>query len=98
MLTAENIKNLFVPILNQTLSAEQLVARLANIVASVAGVIAFFYLLYAGILYITSGNNPDQAKRAQIAIVNVIVGIIIIALSYIIIRLIGNFSVRIIQG
>jgi hypothetical protein len=97
MITAENIKNLFVPIINQTVTAEQLVASIANIAASVAGIIAFFYLLYAGLLYITSGNNPDQAKRAQAAIANVIIGIIVIALSYLVIRVIGNFAITIIQ-
>lgn len=93
MITAENIKNLFIPILNQPMTVEQVVARIANLVASVAGVVAFFYLLYAGLLYITSGNNPEQARKAQAAIVNVIVGIIIIALSYVIIRIAGSFPI-----
>jgi len=97
MITSEDIKNLFVPIINQSLTAEQLVANIANIAATVAGIIAFFYLLYAGLLYITSGNNPDQAKRAQSAIANVIIGIVVIALSYLLIRVIGNFAVTIIQ-
>lgn len=96
MINADDIKNLFVPILSQPMSLEDLVARIANVLAGVAGVIAFFYLLYAGILYITAGNSPDQAKRAQLAIVNVVIGILVIALSYLIIRTIGTFAGRII--
>ena len=97
MITAENIRDLFVPILNQSLPIDELVARVANVVAAVAGIIAFFYLIYAGILYITSGNSPEQAKRAQGAIANVIIGIIVIAMSYLLIRVISNFTSQIIR-
>jgi len=97
MLTPDDIKNLFVPISGGAVSIEELVSRLTNLATAVAGVLAFFYLLYAGILYITSGNNPDQAKKAQQAIINVIIGIVIITLSYVIVRIISNFALRLLS-
>lgn len=63
---------------------QELVTKIANIIGIVAGALAFIYLLYAGILYITAGGNPDQAKKAQTSIINAIIGIIIIVLAYII--------------
>jgi len=97
VITPDDIKNLFVPISGQAASIESLVARLTNLATAVAGVLAFFYLLYAGILYITSGNSPDQAKKAQQAIINVIIGIVVIALSYVIVRVVSNFALRLIS-
>jgi len=93
MPTADDIKNLVVPIATGSLSLEQLVAKIAGIFVTVAGILAFFYLIYAGILYITAGNNPDQAKKAQAGLINVIIGVIIISLSYLIIRTVGNIIV-----
>jgi hypothetical protein len=97
MLTSEDIKNLFLPLIGPSLTLEVLVAKIANVAVAIAGVLAFFFLIYAGILYITAGNNPDQAKKAQGAVVNVIIGIIIIALSYMIVRLVGSSLIRIIK-
>jgi len=97
MITTEDIKNLTIPILGSAPAFSDLVARIANIFVTIAGILAFFYLVYAGILYITSGNNPDQAKKAQAGLVNVIIGIIIITLSYVIVRTVGNIITTVIK-
>lgn len=44
-----------------------------------AGVIAFAYLIYGGILYITAGGDAEKAGKGRTAIVNAIIGIVIIA-------------------
>jgi len=95
MITGEDIQKLIIPIITTPVSLTDLVARIANIFAILAGVIAFFYLIFVGILYITAGNSPDQSKRALAGLINVIIGIIIIALSYVIIRVVGNFAITI---
>jgi hypothetical protein len=59
----------------------------------IAGVAAVIFLIYYGILYITSQGNPEKTKLARAGIINAIVGIIIITAAYGIIRLaitIGN--------
>jgi len=53
----------------------------------IAGFLAVFYLIYAGVQYITSNGVPDKAKAARGAIINAIIGIIVIVASYAIIRL-----------
>lgn len=64
-----------------------------NLILLVVGVLAVFYLIYSGFLYITSGGNPDNVKKARAGIINSIVGIIIILAAFVIVRFavgIGN--------
>jgi len=97
MITADDLKNLIVPIITGNFSLDQLVAKIAALFVTVAGILAFFSLMYSGVLYITAGNNPDQAKKAQAGLINVIIGIVIIALSYLIIKTVGNVLVVLIK-
>lgn len=73
------------------------IANLANqvlgIVLLLAGIIAIFYLVYSGFLYVTSAGNPEKVKTARQGIINAIIGIIIIVAAFFIVRfagLIGN--------
>lgn len=54
----------------------------------IAGILAFVYLVYSGILYVTAGGNPDQAKKGQQGIINAVIGIIIITLAYTILTIV----------
>lgn len=54
------------------------------------GVLAFFYLVYAGIMYITAGGNADQAKKASQGILYAVIGIVVAVLAYTIIAVIAN--------
>jgi hypothetical protein len=81
--TATNGKEQFISLANTAL----------NLVLLVVGVLAVFYLIYSGFLYITSGGNPDNVKKARAGIINSIVGIIIILAAFVIVRFavgIGN--------
>jgi len=61
----------------------------------IAGVLAFIFLVVAGISYITAGGNPEQSKKAQQGLINAIIGIIIISLSFAILRAFGWITVGI---
>lgn len=64
-----------------------------NLVLLVVGVLAVFYLIYSGFLYITSGGNPDNVKKARAGIINSIIGIVIILAAFVIVKFavgIGN--------
>lgn len=56
--------------------------RLINWVGIIAGIVAFFYLVYGGFIYITAAGNPESAKKGGQAIVNAIIGLVVIALAY----------------
>lgn len=55
-----------------------------------AGVIAVVYLVYGGILYITAGGDAEKATKGRTAVINAIIGIIIILLAYVIVRWVGS--------
>lgn len=46
-----------------------------------AGAIAIVYLIYGGILYITAGGDAEKASKGKTALINAIIGIIIVFLS-----------------
>jgi len=58
--------------------------RVVNFILGIAGGIAVIYLIWAGIQYITGGAKGAQA--AKDAIVNAIIGVVVILLSYVIVN------------
>jgi hypothetical protein len=66
-----------------------------NTITLIAGIAAIIFLIYYGILYITSQGNADKTKIARAGIINAVIGIIIITAAYAIIRLavtLGNIG------
>jgi len=74
------------------LDINTLFGKTTSIIALVAGMIAFIYLVYSGILYLTAAGNPDSAKKGQQGIINAIIGIIIIVAAWAIIGAISGTS------
>ena len=60
---------------------------LLNIITLIAGILAVFYLIYGGILYITSGGNQDRIKTARATIINTIIGVVVIVAAYFLIKM-----------
>jgi hypothetical protein len=65
----------------------------ANFIAVVAGVAAVFMVIYSGLRFIISGNNPEGQKHARSILEGAIVGLVIIALAWLIITVITNILV-----
>lgn len=55
-----------------------------------AGAIAVIYLVYGGILYITAGGDAEKATKGRTAIINAVIGIVIIVLALIIVTWVMN--------
>jgi hypothetical protein len=66
------------------------IIRIINIALTVAGLIAVLFLIIGGFRYITSAGNEEVAESAKKIITNSIIGIIIIILSFVIVRVISN--------
>jgi hypothetical protein len=62
------------------------IVRILNYVLSFVGLIAVGFLIWAGFLYLTSGGNEEQSGKAKKLILQVIIGIIIILLSWVIVN------------
>jgi len=59
--------------------------RLLNWVLVLAGLLAVIYLIYGGIMYITAGGDADKATKGRTAVINAIIGIIIILLAIVVV-------------
>lgn len=62
---------------------EQMVGTIINQAMGLLGVLLFAYLLYGGFLWMTSGGDTKGADKAKATITNAIIGLMIIALAYI---------------
>lgn len=74
--------------------SEGIISTVLTWVLVLAGAIAVIYLIYGGLLYITAGGDAEKATKGRTALINAIIGIIIIALAILIVQWVG----KIIQG
>lgn len=61
------------------------VLRIANWILWFAGALVLIYLVYGGILYITAGGDAEKATKGRTAVINAVIGLIIILLAVVII-------------
>lgn len=87
---------LIVPTLGGPYTLSGLISLIVSWLLVIAGALAFIFLVYAGILYITSGGNSEQQKKAQSGLVSAIIGIIVIVLAYVLVRVANNLALGII--
>ncbi len=66
------------------------ILKIINIALSVAGLIAVLFLIIGGFRYITSAGNEETAEQAKKVITNAIIGVVVIILSFVIVRVISN--------
>lgn len=57
-----------------------------------AGVVAIFFIIYAGLKYINSGGDPKQVEGARHTLTYAIIGLLVILLSFFIINVIGEIT------
>lgn len=56
----------------------------------IAGLVAIGYVIYGGILYVTSQGSPDQTSKAQNTIQNALIGLAVAVLAVAAVSFIGN--------
>lgn len=74
-----------------------LLGRIIGFVLLLAGIVAFFYVLYGGFIYMTAGGDSGAVGKARTTIANALIGIILISFSYALVRFViaqtqRNFS------
>lgn len=52
-------------------------------------VAAGLFLIWAGFQYVTAGDDPDQAEAARTRMANAVIGVVIVASVYLILRLVS---------
>src|SRR5438876_703779 len=55
---------------------------LINLLLYLAGIITTLAILYGGLLYITAGGNDSQTTKAKGAIINGLIGAVIVLLAF----------------
>jgi len=71
---------------------EGIFGNIVGIALELAGIVLFIMLIVGGFNYITSGGNPQQAEAAKKTITFAIFGIILLVMSFLILRLIYQFT------
>lgn len=71
--------------LNVGITPTSLIGRILTWVLFFAGAIAVIYLVYGGLLYITAGGDAEKATKGRTAVINAIIGIVIILLALVIV-------------
>lgn len=64
------------------------IAIIINIAFALAGLVAVVFLIMGGYSYVTAGGNPEQIEMAKARIVNSIIGMVVILVSYLIVQFI----------
>ena len=62
---------------------------LIDILLTAAGILAFIYIVYAGVLFVLSQGEPDKAKGARQRIINASIGLVIVMIAASIVRFVG---------
>ncbi len=71
---------------------------IGNLIGSIVGVLlifsfvgAFFYMLLGGFDWITAGGDKTKLQGARDKITNALIGLIVVAASWAVMMLVGNF-------
>ena len=73
------------------LSFSDIISAVVMLVLVIAALIAFFFLIYGGIKWITSGGDKEQTAAAQGTLTAAIIGLAIVFSTWAILNLIGTF-------
>lgn len=76
------------------LTFSEVVGDVVTWVLAIVTIIAFVYLIISGVNYITAGGDAEKATKARTGILNAIIGIIVVVLSYFILRFAANLGVN----
>ena len=72
-----------------------LASTIINVLIWISGVLAVGFIIYSGILYITSAGDADKAKKGQQGIINGLIGVITVVLAGVTVRIITNYALLI---
>ena len=75
---------------NACLDPETVVINTLQWTIGIGGVVAVIFVIYGGILYITSAGDPGKTKKARDAILYSLIGLAIVALAEVITAFVSN--------
>ena len=71
-------------------TASVLILRAINILLGIATAVAVLFIVWGGFQYIFSGGNQETAEAGQKTVVNSLIGLVIIALAFMIVIIVNH--------
>jgi hypothetical protein len=71
-------------------SVTSILFRVLDILLMFAGLVAVIFVIVGGYRYVTAGGNEEAVESAKHTILNAIIGVAVIILSYAILRVVQN--------
>ena len=71
---------------------ESVFGNVVSAVLALAAIVLFVMLVMGGFQYITSGGDPQKVEQAKKTLTYAILGVVFVALSYLILTFIGTFT------
>jgi len=79
---------------NNILDLNKGIGNIISTIFFIAGTTALIYFVVSGIMYITSGGNPEAAKKGSQGLLYATIGIIVVALSYFLVTAIAAWAAK----
>jgi hypothetical protein len=71
-------------------SVPQIFKTIINWALGIAFGVAVIFLIIGGFRYITAGGNEESVEKGKSSVINALIGIVIIVLSYVIVNVVAN--------
>lgn len=72
------------------LTIAEVLALIISWILGISGGIAVLFLILGGLQYVTSSGNKDKAEQAKQTILYAVIGLIVIALSFVIVSFVSK--------
>lgn len=79
---------------NQPRTVQQILKMVIDWALYLAAITAVIFIIIGGYFYITSAGNSAQATKGRDTLVNALIGLAMVVLSYIIVQIVYNFLVN----
>ncbi|MFH1610448.1 MAG: Ig-like domain-containing protein [Patescibacteria group bacterium] len=86
-----NVDQLILPGMGVKVGIVKTVVNIINVFLGLLGLIAVILIIYAGFIWMTSQGRAERVEKARKIIINAIIGLVIILLSYLIVRTVMSF-------
>lgn len=79
---------------SSTTNLNEFILRVINWILGVTLAIDVLFLIIGGFFYITSAGNEERATKGKTTVINAIIGLVIIVLSYVIANVVAGFFAK----
>lgn len=76
---------------NRAKDLPTLVKVVINWALYLSAIVAVIFIIIGGFMYITSAGNESQATKGRTTLINALIGLVIVVLSYMLVQVVYNF-------